>query len=77
VEPGEGQNTPGIVPARALESIAVSEVIDALESGEGSEPIPKEAMKGPLKEVLDSVDSARAAALKGITIKDLLEPGGE
>ena len=69
-----------MVPARALETIAFSEVIDALEEGEGGMlPMPDEMCGGPLKAMLNRVVEARHAALDGVTAADLLiadEGGG-
>ena len=69
-----------MVPARALETIALSEVIDALEEGEGEMlPMPDKMYGGPFKTILNRVVEARHAALDGITAADLLtaDEGGD
>jgi membrane protein len=72
-EEGVAHRAPVLAPTRSLEKITLNEVIDALEQGEGSVPMPDGAMKGPLKEALERAEVARITALEGITVKDLLK----
>lgn len=71
-EEREGRDASRLVPARALDTIPVIDVFSALEEGDGSVPMPKGALQKPLKEILDKVESARDAALEGLTVQDML-----
>jgi len=72
-DPSNGSASSVPVPARALDKIMLSEVVDALEGGEGTVRMPAGAMQGRLREVLDKAEQARLQAIEGISLEDLLQ----
>jgi membrane protein len=71
--PEESDESRALVPARALDKIAVKDVVLALEDHEGVVPMPKAALfGGPVQEVLERAGQARDDALEGITVRDLV-----
>lgn len=62
-----------IVPTRSLDQIAIREVLMALEGGDGTVRMPKRAVSGKLKEILDKTRIALDEALEGITVQDMVD----
>jgi membrane protein len=62
-----------IVPTRSLDQIAIREVLMALEGGDGTVRMPKRAVRGKLKDILDKTRIALDEALEGITVQDMVE----
>jgi membrane protein len=71
----EGQGSRGLIPSRSLEKISIVEVIRALEGPDGMAYMPTKFITGSLKEIIEKAERARATALEGITVQDLMEEG--